>query len=103
MLRMLAIFPKELIARFNDGVDYSDFELGAVLGIQSQDLLDHLDDQARQTIYSIVMMEYARCTQLPSEAIIKSFGGVNYTKPAASTADAEAARAIAQIRKGDCV
>lgn len=77
MLRALSLFPKELVIRFNDGVDYSSFELSKLLGAQSQDIVDRLDDQAKQTIHSIIMMEYARCTQLSSDAIIKSFGVVN--------------------------
>lgn len=101
MLRMLSLFPKELVTRFNDGVDYSSFELSKFLGSQSQDIIDHLDEQAKQTIYSIVMMEYARCTQLPSEAIIKSFGGMNYSSASSSVRDLEAAYAIRAIRKSN--
>ena len=91
MLRMLGLFPKELIARFHDGEDHSSFELSTFLGAGSQDIIEHLDDQAKQTIHAIVMMEYARCTQLPSDAIIKSFGGVTY--PNAAARDYEAAQA----------
>lgn len=76
LLRTLSLFPKELVIRFNDGVDYSSFELSKLLGPQSQNIVDRLDDQAKQRIRSIIMMEYARCTQLPSDAIIKSFGGM---------------------------
>ena len=65
MLRMLSLFPKELVVRFNDGEDYSSFELSSFLGSQSQNIIEHLDDRAKQTIHAIVMMEYARCTQLP--------------------------------------
>ena len=97
MLRALSIFPKELVIRFNDGVDYSSFELSKLLGSQSQDIIDHLDDQAKQMIHSIVMMEYARCTQLPSDAIIKSFGGMSYAPVTAR--DYEAARALRAIRQ----
>lgn len=78
LLRALSLFPKDLITRFNDGVDYSSLELSTLLGPQSQEIFDHLDDQAKQTIRSIIMMEYARCTQLSSEAILKSFGGAAY-------------------------
>lgn len=74
MLRMLSLFPKDLVVRFNDGVDYSSLELNSLLGYRAQEIIDQLDDQAKQTIYSIIMMEYARCTQLSSEAILKSFG-----------------------------
>lgn len=31
MIRQLSIFPQELIVRFNDGVDYSDFEISCVI------------------------------------------------------------------------
>ena len=81
MLRMLGLFPKELIA----------------LGAGSQDIIEHLDDQAKQTIHAIVMMEYARCTQLPSDAIIKSFGGVTY--PNAAARDYEAAQARGAVKQ----
>ncbi len=101
MMRALSLFPTELVVRFNDGVDFSDYEMSKFLGGQSQDIIDHLDDKAKQTIYSIIMMEYARCTQLPSEAIIKSFGGVNYAGGMGTARDTEAARAIKAIQKGN--
>ena len=97
MLRMLSLFPKELFARFNDGEDYSSFELSEILGAKLQDIMEHLDEQAKQTINSIVMMEYARCTNLPIDAIIKSFGGLRYSTPDAS--DYDAARSIKAIKK----
>lgn len=99
MLRLLALFPQELVARFNDGEDYSSFELSSFLGAQSQQIIEHLDDQAKQTIHSIVMMEYARCTQLPSDAIIKSFGGMTYSKPTAG--DLAAARALKTVKRSN--
>lgn len=99
MLRTLSLFPKELITRFNDGVDFSNFELSSFLGDASQDIIEQLDDQAKQTIHSIIMMEYARCTQLPSDAIIKSFGGVSYVNSSAT--DLRAARAIKYIKQGN--
>ena len=99
MLRALSLFPKELVIRFNDGIDYSSFELSKLLGTQAQDIVDHLDDQAKQTIRSIVMMEYARCTQLPSDAIIKSFGGMNYATVTAR--DYDAAQALKAIKQSN--
>lgn len=99
MLRMLSIFPEELVARFNEGEDYSGFEVSAILGEQWRDIIEHLDEQARQTIQSIIMMEYARCTQLPSDAIIKSFGGMNYRDT--TVRDYDAARVIKAIQKGN--
>ena len=97
MLRILEIFPEKLIRHFNKEKEISELELGAILGSQSQNIIERLDEQAKQTIYSIVMMEYARCTQLPSETIIKSFGGMNYTT--ISDKDYEATEIIKNIRK----
>ena len=34
MIRMLHIFPKELVCRFNDGIDYSSYEMSFLLGDQ---------------------------------------------------------------------
>ena len=82
MLRLLALFPRELVVRFNDGEDYSSFEFSALLGNSSQEIIEKLDGQAKQTIYSVVMMEYSRCTQLSSDAVITSFGGIGYNQSA---------------------
>ena len=61
MIRQLAIFPQELFIHFNDGKDYSDFELSSLLGKKSQEIMESLDDQAKGAIRAMVMMEYARC------------------------------------------
>lgn len=62
MIRQLSIFPQELIIRFNDGVDYSDYEISSFLGNKSEEIIEHLDEQAKGAIRAVVMMEYARCT-----------------------------------------
>lgn len=98
MLRMLSLFPKELITRFNDGVDYSSFEISSILGTQAEDILEVLDEQAKQSINSMIMVEYARCTKIPSEAIVKSFGGLNLLNSAPSAKDVEATLALKAIQ-----
>jgi hypothetical protein len=45
------------------------------------------------------MMEYARCTQLPSDAIIKSFGGMNYAT--ITVRDHDAAQALKAIKQSN--
>lgn len=70
----LSIFPKELVIRFNDGVDYSDFEISSFLGNKSEEIIEHLDDQAKGAIRAMVMMEYARCNSITNDAVIKSLG-----------------------------
>ena len=60
-IRQLSIFPQKLVVRYNDGVDYSDYELSSLLGDKSDTIIDHLDDQAKGAIRALVMVEYARC------------------------------------------
>ena len=74
LIRQLSIFPKELVIRFNDGVDYSDFEISSFLGNKSEEIIEHLDDQAKGAIRAMVMMEYARCNSITNDAVIKSLG-----------------------------
>lgn len=64
LMRSLSLFPTELIVRFNDGVNFSSFELSRFLGNETQEIVDKLDEQAKGAIRAIVMMEYARCKAL---------------------------------------
>lgn len=72
MIRQLSIFPQKLVIRFNDGVDYSDFEISSFLGNKSEEILERLDDQAKGAIRAMVMMEYARCASVTNDEVIKS-------------------------------
>ena len=75
MIRQLSIFPQELVIRFNDGIDYSDFEISSFLGNKTDEIIDRLDDQAKGAIRAMVMMEYARCAAVSNDAVIKSLSG----------------------------
>ena len=76
MIRQLSIFPQELIIRFNDGIDYSDYEISSFLGNKSEEIIEQLDEQAKGAIRAVVMMEYARCTTVSNGAAIKSISGI---------------------------
>ena len=101
MLRMLSLFPTELVIRFNDGVDYSSFAISSILGEQAEEILERLDESAKKSINSMILVEYARCSQLPSEAVVKSFGGINLLNSTPSQKDVEAAKALRAIQKKD--
>ena len=58
MIRQLSIFPQKLFTRFNDGVDFSDYELRSFLGDKSEEIIENLDEQARGAIRAMVMREY---------------------------------------------
>lgn len=76
MIRQLFIFPKELIIRFNDGVDYSDYENSSFLGKKSSEIIEDLDEQAKGAIRAVVMMEYTRCKSIPNDEVIKTLSGI---------------------------
>lgn len=71
MLRQLSVFPQDLVIRFNDGVDYSDFELSSLLGNNAQEIIETLDEQAKGALRTMVMMEYARCKILSDNEALK--------------------------------
>lgn len=76
MIRQLSIFPRELIIRFNDGVNYSDLELNSLLGSKAQEIVEVLDEQAKGALRAMFMMEYARCKNMSNDEVIKSLGVV---------------------------
>lgn len=75
MIRQLSIFPQELIIRFNNGLDYSDFGLDSILGNNPEEIIELLDEHAKGAIRAVIMMEYARCTVATDDAVIKSLNG----------------------------
>lgn len=76
MIRQLSIFPQELIKRFNDGLDYSDYEISSFLGEKTEEILECLDEQAKGTIRALVMVEYARCIKTANGSITGSLNSI---------------------------
>ena len=97
LMRHLSLFPTGLVVRFNEGVDFSSFELSEFLGEKMQDIVDRLDDQSLQTIRQTIMTEYARCTKLPDSAVVKSFDGTPIDTETATERDIKALNAIRAI------
>lgn len=73
MIRALSAFPTELIDRMNDGNGSLDIE--RIVGIPMENIVNTLDEQALYTIRTLIMVEYARCSNLPSDAVFNSFNG----------------------------
>ena len=76
MIRQLSIFPKELVIRFNDGVDFSDYEISSFLGKKSSEIIEDLDEQAKGAIRAVVMMEYTRCKSISNDEVLKTLSGI---------------------------
>ena len=97
MLRHLSAFPSELIDRFNDGKHFAEFSIEEISGITIDDINENLDEQALHAIRTIIMLEYARCNNLPGDAVVKSFDGRTFLGDA-SVDDIKVKKAIKKIR-----
>lgn len=83
MIRDVSAFPEDLIVRFNDGKVKRNNELAldSLFDDSAMDMLMQLDDKAFNTIKTALLIEYARCSNLSNEGIIKAFSGINIKKP----------------------
>ena len=73
-IRSIGAYPGDIIARLNGSPDRTDTMIGNIFG-GDKDILGKLDDKAEYVIKSVIMAEYARCTGLPIDTVVKSFGG----------------------------
>ncbi len=80
MLRNIGVFPYSLVRTFNGGKEHELVELEKIASPAMKDILNSLDDQAFNTIRTMIMLEYSRCTGLPGEAVVKAFDGINFTR-----------------------
>ena len=100
MIRDIAAFPEELIVRFNDGKPGSstDFGLESLFGNSAIDMMMKLDDQAFNTLKTTLLVEYARCSDLSAEGIVKAFAGINLVRPQFNISDKNAKKSVKKIR-----
>lgn len=70
--------------------------LSSFVRAEDGDIRKHLDDQAIHAIETVVMVEYARCNNIPGEAVVKAFDGRNVRKIREN--DAEVQKLIHNIR-----
>ena len=92
-IRALGAYPHEVIRRFNDSDAIFELDVASFLSGNAEGIMAALDDQALSSIRTMIMLEYARCTKMPGEAVVKSFDGVTFTNLPNPQA-AEALRAI---------
>ena len=68
-----------MIVRFNDGVDYSDFEISSFLGNKSEEIIERLDNQVKGAIRAAAILEYAKYAAITDDSVIKSLSALNET------------------------
>lgn len=95
MIRNIGAFPDEMVKHFNAGIVQQDVDISAVIGDEVKEMVECLDEQALRSIRTLVMVEYARCTNTPGDVVIKAFDGKNFNiKPRTENKAMEAFRDI---------
>lgn len=94
MLRELPAYPRLLFLRMNGGRSVDQTLLDQIAS-ERNDILMDLDDQARHALKTLLLVEYARCKNIPGEVVVKAFDGINLT---GITADAATELALRNIR-----
>ena len=87
-----------MMKKFNAGNETRDVNLGIFLGEGADVIIESLDEQAKRSIRTMILVEYARCTSTPGDVVVKSFDGMNFTATQ-TIADVEAEKALKAIRE----
>lgn len=75
-LRTIGAFPQEMFNRFNDGDLRGNLGFDAAVGGLAG-MVEKMDDAAKRNLRTVFLLEYARCTQMPSDEILRAFEGIN--------------------------
>lgn len=95
-IRQSGVFPKKLFPSQNysrEGQPLSSF-----VQLENDDIKNHLDEQAIHAIETVIMVEYARCNNLPGDAVVKAFDGKRLSQ--VSDEDIRATAALNRIKAG---
>ena len=63
-----------------------------------QEIINSLDEQGIHSVKTLLMVEYARCKQIPGDAVIKSFDGKIFSEDITEDQE-EIALAIRKIKE----
>ena len=73
VIREAGIFPYGLFGVSDKGK--TEGKLSGLADMMSGTIQDRLDEQALHAIETVIMLEYARCSRIPGDAVIKAFDG----------------------------
>ena len=91
MLRNSPAYPQEILLRINEGKSP---EHGLFGQNDLNNILQDLDDQAKHSLRTMILVEYARCKKLPGDAVVKAYEGNDFLKTSSDTATEMALRNI---------
>lgn len=99
MLRGSGAFPQEVFRKFNDGSSETGMYLDSFLGSESKKIMASLDEQALNSIRTMIMLEYARCTSTPGEVVVKSFNGIQINPAQIDPNEEKAHKALQALKE----
>lgn len=95
-IRQSGVFPQTLFHRQNDSQEGQ--LISSFVQLEHDDIKNHLDKQAIHAIETVIMVEYARCKNVPGDAVVKAFDGKRLSQ--VSEDDVKAMVAINRIKAG---
>ena len=98
LLRQMGTFPERLISHINNGEQDGTVDVSGLGEFPIQEILDSLDEQGVHSVKTLLMVEYARCKQMPGDAVIKSFDGRTFSEDITEDQE-EIAKAIRKIKE----
>lgn len=99
MIRNTKAFPHELVKRFNDGENVFDFDWELFFQSDTKKIIGSFDEKAISTIKTVMMVEYMRCNNSSSEAVIKFFEGINFAGDESTKEKQSTAKALQNIKR----
>jgi DNA-binding XRE family transcriptional regulator len=78
LIRDIGAFPYEIIQHFNGNINDIDVKDSLQLEDEMKAVFECLDEQALHSIRTVIMVEYARCNNMPGDAVVKAFDGKTF-------------------------
>lgn len=95
-IRQAGVFPQKLFNR--QEISRKEQPISSFVQLENDDIKNHLDEQAIHAIETVIMVEYARCNNLPGDAVVKAFDGKRLSQ--ITDADIKATAALKRIKEG---
>lgn len=95
-LRSAFAFPAEF--EIPQRESHMQIDVGKIAGITSDEIKNTLDEQAMHAIRTLIMIEYARCKDVPGEVVVKSFDGKRFVGTI-TKADVKIKKALKNIKE----
>ena len=95
-IRKFGLFPQKIFNR--QETSREEQPISSFVKMDKDDIKNHLDEQAIHAIETVIMVEYARCNNLPGDAVVKAFDGKRLSQ--VSEEDIKATAALRNIKAG---